>query len=672
MSELIPVDHDPFGGSSDAPLRLTVRPADAAGPQLIPVDHDPFAGPGYVEDVAKSIPTGLAKGVAGMVGLPELGRQGAKAGADFLFSHALKLFGVPEDRIAEIRAKVDEASKPPIALPSSRDVVSGIESVAGPLHKAATKPGKYAETISEFIPAAGRKLITMAALPGAASEAAGQATEGSPLEPYVRVGAAIATGGAGAMLTRPRTAEQALQRGMGSVDPQTINKAEALIADAQARGITLTWPEAIEQVAPGAGLVNTQRLLESARDTSGQMGQALAPRPGQVDRAARQELGAISPPTAEPSMVGPAAGKAAESTVNDVRGAINNFADPFYKRAESVLLSPQEMAQVRALPGYDEAFKAVRSDPQLNRYVSHLPGNSVGFLNEVKKYLDQQSKNAAAPLAQNPNMQRAAGYGADAKAAKTIGTNASLDYATALGVESAARERFLDPLLKGPLGKLADRDITTRRAIDALFPANPLPNSAQEISTAVSALAKRNPKAAADLVRAHVESVFNEATQNLKGGAAAGGAGKFAATLVGNPQQRANLEAAVKALPNGDQVWKGFNRFIEIAEATGKRQDIGSRTAFNAADLADLSRGKITSEGAKAAVSWQRLLTGLGQAWDRWQLGSNLGQLAHVLTNPQSGNMLRAIASRPSGSREATVLAARLGNMGTQSFINSR
>jgi hypothetical protein len=182
------------------------------------------------------------------------------------------------------------------------------------------------------------------------------------------------------------------------------------------------------------------------------------------------------------------------------------------------------------------------------------------------------------------------------------------------------------------------------------------------------ALVQRSQTAARQLVRAHAESTFNQAAKDLVGGPNQGGAAKFASSLVGNPQQRANLQAAVEALPQGQQVWQGFERFIQIAQAIGKRQQIGSRTAFNADDLKDMAGGKAVTEAAKAGVAVQRLMTGLGDAWDRWQLGSNLGQLAQILTDPRSGQLLRAIAQRPTGAREAEIMAARLLFLGQTSF----
>jgi hypothetical protein len=391
----------------------------------------------------------------------------------------------------------------------------------------------------------------------------------------------------------------------------------------------------------------------------------MAQRPAQIENTARNTFDTVAPPNYAPSNVGPAVGRAAEDHINEVRGAINATARPFYDRASTVLMTPAEMRPIRAAPGWQEARDAVRNDPQLNRYVQHLPDDSVGFLNEVKKYLDTAAENATQHVTQRGrNMQRSAGYGNDATTVRDAAVNATLgnparNYETALAIERQGREHFLQPLLDGPLGKIASRDTATKNAIDALFPKNPLPNSEHEIATAIAAIVARNPNGARDLVRAHAEATFNEAAKALQGGANQFGGAKFAKDIIGNAQQRANLEAAVRELPNGDQIWTGFNRFLEIAQATGTRQPIGSKTAFNALDLKDMSTGGLVGNAVKTGASPGRWLTVVGDAWSRWQMGRNLDQIANILTDPNSVGRLRAIAARPQGN-QAVALAGQL------------
>jgi hypothetical protein len=258
-------------------------------------------------------------------------------------------------------------------------------------------------------------------------------------------------------------------------------------------------------------------------------------------------------------------------------------------------------------------------------------------------------------------MQRSAGFGSDAAAVRTAAEAASPDYTAALTIQREGREKFLEPLLQGPLGKLANKDQTTQQAINALFPRNPLPNSANEIDTAVRALAVRHPSAARQLVRAHMESVFNESSRELISGANTAGGAKFRVALVGNPQQAANLEAAVRALPNGDQVWPGIQRFLDVLEATGTRQNVGSRTAYNAIFSENLSKSGMIGEGSKALANPLQGAKFLADKFENWNLGKNLDELARVFTDPKAANLFRAISKRPVGNRAAQQIAVRIG-----------
>lgn len=677
MATLTPVDFDPFAQSAPSQggggvLRITVTPQSKV--RLVPVDHDPFAERkmGVAEDVTKSAGAGLARGVALTAGLPELGQQIGDFLAQQTVGRAINAVKTGGKDFSPVPSERASTASDALSFPSSDQVQRGIETFTGPLHEPQTTAGKYARTAAEFVPgtlmAPGgsvvRNAILYGVVPGLTSEAAGQATKGTALEPWARVGGAFAGAGLSALLSRPGNASQAIRQQLPEgVTPQMVDDAAALIQRASQQGVTLAWPEALSQVAGRPVMTNVMRHLEGAPQTEARMAEFFGQRPQQIERAGRGAFDNLAPANRNPSSIGPAVGQEAEGIVNDVRGAINKASEPLYKVSEPVLLPPQEMARVNALPGVPEAIKAVRGDPQLNRYVAHLPDNSVGFLNEVKKYLDTAAENASAPVNQARNMQRSAGYGMDAAAVRDAARNASPDYAAALDLQARAREQFLQPLLNGPMGKLASRDTTTRAAINALFPANPIPNSAQEISQTVGALAKRSPRAASDLVRAHAESVFNEATQVLQSGANQAGGAKFAAVLVGNPQQKANFEAAVRALPNGADRLEGFNRFLEVAQATGYRPGVGSRTAYNAEMLKNQSASGLIGEGAKAATNPLRGAQFLADRIERWKLGNNLNELARVLTDPAAVNQLRAIARMPVGSKQAERTAVNLVNL---------
>jgi hypothetical protein len=246
-------------------------------------------------------------------------------------------------------------------------------------------------------------------------------------------------------------------------------------------------------------------------------------------------------------------------------------------------------------------------------------------------------------------------------------------------MQAAARQRFLDPLKQGPLGKIAKQPdglgTTTQRAMDALFPESPLPGSQDEVATAVHALVAQGPRgqwAAQQLVRGHVEQKLNEAFDASKDPNAAQFAGAGATkNIVGSPvvpgQKFENVTAAVNALGNG--AGPGVQRFFDIAQATGWRAPIGSRTAFNEQDLHALGTGSMVGNIAKTAASPERWWNGAHDIWTKFQLGQNLDGLARVITDPNAAPIFRRIAQLPPNSREAQILAARLTmQAGSQGF----
>lgn len=622
------------------------------------------------EDVAKSAGIGVVKGGIGLMGAPGDFRELLSAGVDF----AAQKLGLDPAKTQQFKEAMYEGAKlspGPLRMvantPSSANIQKMIEGQTGEFYKPQTTAGEYAQTIGEFAPAAfgapGGVVARTArvAIPAVTSEAAGQATKGTQAEPYARFAGALAGGIGTALASRPGTTARSIRSQLPEgVTERHVMQAEALIQDAAARGVQLAWPEALSQVAGRPVLTNMMRHLEASPQTEGRMAEFFGQRAQQVEGAVRGELDNIAPPNMAPSTIGPAIGREADGHVNDVRGAINAASEPYYQRASGVLLNAQEMARVRALPGYGEAVRAVRSDPQLARYVRGMPENSVGFLNEVKKYFDQAGQNASAPVNAQRNMQRSAGYGADATAVRQAAVRASPDYDTALAIQAGGREQILQPILDGPIGRLAKSDLRTKDAINALFPADPLANSQQEIGRAVRTLSQRSPRVASDLVRAHIEEAFNRSAKDLQSGPNQAGGAKFRAQLVGNPQQAANLEAAVTALPNGNERWHGFNRLLDVMEATGTRQNVGSRTAYNAEINKAQAAGGLARDAAKVGTNPMRALQPLVDRYDQWKLGRNLNDLATILTDPRAAGQLRAIARMPVGSNAAQTAALRL------------
>jgi hypothetical protein len=617
----------------------------------------------YAEDAVKSGGVGLAKGTIGLGGfLGDVTNLGA-AGIEKATNFATDQLGLPRAQ----RNTKSALSQLLDYIPTSASITKAVEdNVTGEFRKPTTRVGEYFQTAGEFIPGAvlgpggvARNVAAFGVAPAVASEATGGLVKGTAAEPWVRGGAALATGGVAGMVSAQGNVAGTVSRAAGGVDRNVLQQAEALFQEAQAAGMPLTRPEAIQAVTGGAAnFGNLQRVVEG----QGGMRPFFAERAAQTDAAAGRAFDQVTPAAPNPSAIGPAVGTAAEGAVNDVRGAINTASEPYYARAATELVPPHVMRQLQAAPGFAEARQAIRNDPQLNRYTNGLPVNSVGFLNEMKKYLDNAAQNAGAPVNAQRNQQRAAGYTSDAAAVRQAAENASPDYTTALEIQRRGREDYLQPLLDGPIGKIAAKDTTTKKAIDVLFPANPLPNSQQEIGQAVRAVSQRNQYAARNLVRAHLEMTFNEATQNLPSGVNSYGGARFAAVVRGNPQQAANLEAAVRALPNGDQVWQGVDRFMTILEAQGQRQAIGSQTAFNQEVLQDLRQGKLASEAGSAVLGLGLKLPGkIKERIERWRMGQNVDELAHLFTDPTAGREFARMANSSAGLNPAGSIIRLVG-----------
>ncbi|MDR6826490.1 hypothetical protein J2X48_000706 [Bosea sp. BE271] len=686
----------------------------------MPWDNDPIVKPaeakaGVVEDVAKSAGSGLVRGATGIAGavgdFADYLGKGADAAAPYVVSGINRVLGTKfDDSPISLKNPVAEAI-------GSQSINRAIDNATGaPVtsYKPQTVPGEYARTIGEFAPGAivpggvAAKVVGGVLAPAVASETAGQAFKGSALEGPARLVGALGAGGIAAMASRPATAEAAVAAGMRGVDDATVTAAGQLMQEAQARGINLTWPEAIAQASGGGarGLTNMQRVVEGSQGGGDVMGAFMAQRPAQVEAAARNQFGTVSPPLQQPQTIGPAIGEAAESVARDARAVRSAATADAYGRAANDVVAPEavqgiitQLDEIIARAGAPElaapaqqlrdrliarqatpgtpATRTPVTDPNTGRVIRYettpavpgeaaVPHTNVGRLDEVYGSARDQFTGPA-PVGQTGTEARASRYAAEAlEPLDAALRNASPALREGREIHQRVTRDFINPLMQGPIGKLADRDIGTREAINALFPANPLPGSAPEIVRSVGALAERNPGVARQLVRAHIESVFNEATQALQSGANQFGGAGFAAVLRGNTQQAENLAAAIQGVA-GPQALQGFDRFLDIMSATGQRQRIGSQTAFNQETQDILRRGGAVGEAANVVATGGIKLPGrIKEAYEQWRLGRNTEQIAQLFTDPNAINLFRALGRAAPGSAQAEAMAARLGALAAQ------
>jgi hypothetical protein len=323
----------PYSGPNLGPLQGGPHPASDgwdAFPEAKASKADdwsafPEAGDSY--GMAKQTGVGVAKGAIGLAGLPGDAQQLAKKGGDWL-AEKLPSFGdtqlgkfLKEESAKSAGGAASAASGDlpgSYELPTSHDIQGQVEKVTGEFRKPQNQKERDAETAGEF--AVGllgpggpiRKLVTQVAAPAAATITAGRLSDQNP---YVKALAGFVAGGVGAALSGPSSAENLLRSKLPpSVTEHDITRAGQLIDHAQARGVALTWPEALTRVTGHPVLTDTQRILESHGQTRPQMQEFFADRPAQVEEAARTEFDRLGTLPASPSTIGPQAREVADQT----------------------------------------------------------------------------------------------------------------------------------------------------------------------------------------------------------------------------------------------------------------------------------------------------------------------------------------------------------------------
>lgn len=642
-------------GTPDATIKSAMRKA-FGGPQ----DRKPSA----MSDILSTIPAGLVRAAAsipGMVGdLPR--------GAEWLADQAVgAIAGKPGNQVRAERLahqQMDDEQSGIPRLPNPQDLIStqkilnAIEPVTGELYQPQTTAGKYVDTGLAFLPAAvspGTALQRAAqvAVPAVASEAAGQAAEGSGYEALARIAAGMAGAGGAALASRRGVPERMAGQAMGGLDDAALAAAGRLMIDAEQRGVRLTWPEAIQQVTnSGTRLGDLQRVVENSEQGGPVMREFYADRPAQIERAGRAQFNEIAPQPLLPERLGPRVQRAAEAEIDATQAAINRQTRPLYNAAAHQVLPPNHPALQD--PAFLEAVAQVRANPLIGPRLAHLPDNSIGVIDEVQKILRD-----------NRNALRAQGRGYEASLTGTArrqvsneARNLSPEYDAAVQYQRQARDQYLNPLQEGPTGRLAattDPGAQTQ----ALFPAQPQARSEAGVRAAVRGIGRTDPQAAESVVRQHLENQFNEATQRIQSGRNPFGGAKFSAIIAGNPQQRRNLNAAIRSLPNGDVLWRGFNRFLDVMEATGKRPAPNSATTFNTQMQKELERGTLVGEAATIAASPQKAFTFIKDGYARFRLGRGTEQLARLFTQ---GNLrdFRQLLNHGPGSPQAVASMVRL------------
>lgn len=162
-----------------------------------------------VSDMAKAGAAGVSRGVTGLMDLPGAAFDAGVGAGTWVAQNT----GLATADQAQATRGLMEMAADQSGLgtgSANRGLLANMTSGASEF-KGDTTAGEYAGTVGEFLPGsfgggggAVRNALTYGVIPGLASEAAGQATEGTVWEPWARTIAPIAASGVAAALTRPK------------------------------------------------------------------------------------------------------------------------------------------------------------------------------------------------------------------------------------------------------------------------------------------------------------------------------------------------------------------------------------------------------------------------------------------------------------------------------------
>lgn len=632
--------------------------------------QETFGGPSAtapvstVKDVGQSFASGVPRGLVETAMFPVTLSRMVEGAGNYLYNkaengvrYAIGAEPLSEQELAR-RADMANASPAYGLQDRTREIMDAV------LHKPQTTAGEYAGTLGEFVaPGAvpskaarlaatgremaqrvGEDLFGNIVVPAVTSEAAGQATEGTEYEGLSRFLGAL-FGNVGTAAGRAYNAPEAVVRRATS-EMTDADWRRALGLQNNATGVRLTGPEAISQATNGASaLPNLLRVVEGSVDGGARTGPFFAARPGQVDRAVTNVFDQIAPRNARPHSLGPQAAEAAANVIDRTRQGINAQTRPLYDAAQRQIIPQAQFAPIASDPRFAAGLARLRGNPELAPDYAHLPDNSIGVIDAVTKDLAARGEalsNAANPL-YGPEL--ASRSTASAAEARNLATSQSPEYAQALAEQEALRRTVLNPLERGPVGRVAAAQDTTT-AGNALLPQNPLAGSASEAGDAARRLVAEDPGITAALVRQNLADRFYRANTETQAGSREFGGAKFHKDVAGNDTRQDVLDAVLREIPGG-QAAASMPELLDVLQATGRRKQIGSATEFNRSLNADLGGASSPSGLAIDLVrSLGTSVTRAGDAVKRAALRSNLRALADMFTDPQSVELIRNANNR--------------------------
>ena len=460
-----------------------------------------------------------------------------------------------------------------------------------------------------------------------------------------------------------RNAGRMMQEALRNTSDAEWQQAQQLLAKGQDAGVPLTGPEGFHGNHPIQQLASKV----TASPTGGPvMDRVLNARPGRMETAAQTQLGKVGQNVG----IQEAANQGQEAATAVIRTAERDrtrAASPYYQAAGAYDLSADQR-----LPIYQEIDKHIAATGsadvkasllKLQTDINNAAGNT-GKLNDVVKvWRDKIDAPVIRADAIDKNTGRVIGKVLEQVEGAIV--SGAPEYSQGKRVYQARTAMSVDPLNQGPVGKVAgigfepDKAATVSRVLSELGSDVATPFRIRSLANELKA---QDPAAFPNIARAYLEQEFGKAFSDVQSGPNRMSGANFRKAIYGNEAQRENLRTIISEVAkaqgqNPSDTWAGFQKMLDVFEATGRMPGTGSQTDLRG-EMGRMSR-QSKAAGALDVVS----ATPTASVANWWRDVLSRGayrELAEVFTAPDSIAQMRKLLKLRTDSPAAQQLVSSM------------
>ena len=661
----------------------------------------PVRDVGMIEDVAKSLGSGIGRGVTGIAGMGGDIEQLARLETGRLEeampeeATAAMPYASLARQVEAIPTRPMVAMDRPTMLPTSKQVYRGLESTVLPegtlTYKPQTGAGRTLQMGGEFFggglaPVGKAKTILKgSALMGGVGTTAGGISEISP-EAGVAFGL-LASPVVGAARARKTALEKRMSEVVGEQTPEALRLASQRQQAAKEVGVPLTAAEALDSQS----LRNLAGMVATTPEGKAVMSPIISARKEQIPQAIERGLLEVGAQPAEPLLVGRKATKAAESALTKAYKNRSEAVDDLYTEARGESVSKDSIADIikavqselktsmgasskNALRQFLNDISTVKkkkvTDPKTGKekiVKERVPITKVGKLHDEQtaredalfiKGDDPASKEAKQKAAAVRKFNRMLGdvlksENANISAADDIYKNMSEDISRKLG----------DTGVK----KIAEAGGNPDKIIKTI-------SSSDDVSKPISSIAKELNKsdktAFLEVAKLWLYRTGSDAQRTSTTGEMLQSAGvRFNNALRGTPNQKKNLSAVLDGVSSAKghdfaqarSFKEGFNKMLDVLQRTNLIEKMGSPTQ----PLQEFSkevRAQAPFSAKIMGIDVARPLGSFSEARVSAFESKTYDQIARALVDDDAVNAVMELAKLAPESRRAQAIVSSLVN----------